>query len=85
LPNYRLNPLGKSPLFLERLALGISLPPAMRELTVSTAGQPDLRLQLKLPALPTTQKTQSKRSAKFEGKAKDFPNLGNITTVFLRL
>ena len=41
LPNYRLKPLGKSPLFLERLALGISLPPDRRELTVSTAGQPD--------------------------------------------
>jgi len=69
---------------LERLAFGISLPPAMRELTVSTAGQPDFRLQLKLPALPTTQKRQSKRSAKLDGKAKVFPNLGNITTVFLR-
>jgi len=57
-----LKPLGKRPL-LARLALGISFPLDKRELMVSTAGQPDLRLQLKLPALPTAQKKTNSNKA----------------------
>ena len=73
--------LGNNPPF-ERLALGISLPPDKRELMVSTAGQPDFRLQLKLLPVPNRQNKHSSRNAVLDLKAKDFPDFDIISPVF---
>ena len=73
--------LGNNPPF-ERLALGMSLPPDKRELMVSTAGQPDFRLQLKLFPAPKRQNKNSSSNAVLDLKAKDFPDFDIISPVF---